>query len=272
MLQCSGTSLVLAYLLSTSLGPAICGAAAGLSLCLSTTSASPRNTMIPGAWCPWSQQASLPEQNEWWGVQCGIFIQTSHRRIRFPPAWDHQYSSFVPSPCSLLKFPSSNPAVYFRRCQAVSLSLFMASNVFPFTAYFRCNKREMKGPLKENALPCHYLLCGMYPELLLNECWLFPCTICLVTYRMLSLLAGAPFLGWFPTPPACSALRSCPKVTKRGDAGACGWGQLQPKWAAAQVRLQPYWARPAGLSPYWKAWQSAAHSWAFPVATKDWIL
>lgn len=66
----------------------------------------------------------------------------------------------------------------------------------------------MKGPLKENALPWHYLLCGIFPELLLNECSVYPCTICLVTYSMLSLLAGAPFLGWFPTPPDCSALRS----------------------------------------------------------------
>lgn len=173
------------------------------ALCLSTTSAFPRYTMIPGDWCPWNQQASLPEQNKWWGEQCGVFIQTSQGRMRFPPAWDHQYYYFVPTPCSLLKLPASNPAVYFRKCQAVSLWLFMASNVFPFTAYFRCNKREMKGPLKENALPWHYLLCGMFPELLLNECCLYPCTICLVTYRMLFLLAGVHFwAGFSPLQPA----------------------------------------------------------------------
>lgn len=91
MLQCSATKHVLAYLLNTSLGPATHGAAARLSPCLSTTSASPRNTMIPGACCPWSQQASLPEQNKWWGVQCEISIQTSHGRMRFPPVWDHPF-------------------------------------------------------------------------------------------------------------------------------------------------------------------------------------
>lgn len=66
--------------------------------------------------------------------------------------------------------------------------------------------------------PGIYVLCGMFPELLLSERCLYPCTICPVTFHMiLSLLAGSPFLGlvshpWRGWSLLCNALEACRQV------------------------------------------------------------
>lgn len=184
----------------------------------------------PGSLMPMEPAGRSPRAEQVMRSAVWDFRSDIHRRVRFPPAWAHQSSSFVPPPCSLLKLPVFNPAVYSRRCQDVSLWWFMASNVLPFTAYFRCNKGEMKGPLKENALSWHYLLCGMFPELLLNECCLYPCTIHPVPHRMLSLLAGAPFLaGFLPLQP----------TVHRGPAHSLQKEEmLEPVAGAAAARVQ----------------------------------
>lgn len=220
MLQCSGINLGLANLLSSSLGPATRGADAGLSLCLSTPPASPRNTIIPGAWCPWSQQGS--PRAEMMSSTVRDFHSDIPRGDEISPS--RGSSSFVPTPCSLLKLSASNPAVYFRRCQSVSLWLFMASDVFPFTAYFRCNKKETKGPLKGNALSWHYLLCGMFlaERMLPVPLHNLPC-----------YLQDALFADWFSGLVSHPSSLQCTEVLttgcKKRRCWNCGWRQLQPK-------------------------------------------
>lgn len=158
--------------------------------------------------------------------------------MRFPPAWAHWYYSFVSTPCSLLKLHGSNPAQYFRRCQAVSLWLFMASNVFPFIAYFRCNKREMKGPLKANALPWH--LSTLWDISRIAPEWMLPVPLqhlpCYLPHDVL-FACWYPFseAGFPPLQPAVQFAGDIPAgrtlLQKSQDAGACGWGQpkAQPK-------------------------------------------
>ena len=117
--------------------------------CLSTSSVSPVMVTERAGKCPGAGQVMRSRR-------CGIFIQTDiSGKDEFSRSKGPSILFFCTNTLLPLKLHGSNPAQYFRRCQTVSLWLFMTSNVFPFIAYFRYNKREMKGPLKENALPWH---------------------------------------------------------------------------------------------------------------------
>lgn len=247
MLQCSGINLGLANLLSSSLGPATRGADAGLSLCLSTPPASPRNTIIPGAWCPWSQQGS--PRAEMMSSTVRDFHSDIPRGDEISPS--RGSSSFVPTPCSLLKLSASNPAVYFRRCQAVYLWLFMASDVFPFTAYFRCNKKRNKGAIKGK---CSFLALSTLWDVSSRK------NAACTPAQFALLLTGCSLcwlVFWAGFPSFQPAVHWGPDHRLQKEEMLELWLEA----AAAKVQLllwvllHPSWARPASLSPCWKAWQ-----------------
>lgn len=107
MLQWGGTDLVLDRLLLAHLrdlqDAVLLQGCPATGTCVSIHQL-PRQCCGP-QWWPWSLQASVLEQNKWWGVDSvGFSFKCAFQgRMRFAPAQAHQHYSFVPTPCSLLK-------------------------------------------------------------------------------------------------------------------------------------------------------------------------